>query len=133
MPLRTRNNEASMVPIDGGAITREMYLVQDIGDDGGTPVQATVTGVGLRRTIQGDVKVRPTNVTATLLLTVGGTYDATSRTFTTAPSTTHEIIILHNGPNGGFAQSDLRILEPGHAGIRVFVNEVVDTLFTLEG
>ena len=132
MPLRTRDENASMVPIDGGNVTREMYLVQNIG--AGTPtVAATVTGVGLRRTIQDDVKVRPTNVTATLVLTVGGTYDATSRTFTTAPSSTHEIIMLHNGPSGGFAQNDLRILDAGHAGIRVFVNEVVDTLFTVEG
>ena len=64
-----------------------------------TGVTGTIVGVELRKTIEqgfdsngnptGEVRVRPTNVTATL----GETVD-----------TADSFIVLHNGPHGGFTQ-----------------------------
>lgn len=58
----------------------------------------TIIGVELRKTINlggddetaGTTKVRPTNVTATIASTPGGSADG--------------VILLHNGPAGGFTQ-----------------------------
>ena len=134
MPIRTRANVHTEVPI--GGVTRNMYHIPDLGVSGSDQVAATATGVGLRRTIQGDVKVRPTNVTATLVFVIGGTFTPPSGDTPGSLSgnfETHEVIILHNGPNGGFTQTQLRLLEENHTGINVFVNEVVDALYTIEG
>lgn len=82
----------------------------------------TIIGVRLAKTIpagdhiagsagseQGDVKVRPTNVTAT----IGTTAD-----------TDPDYIVLHNGPNGGFTQE----LKVGSGTFRT--NAVVTAVIT---
>ena len=136
MPIRTRANEHTVVPI--GGVERNMYHIPNLGVDADSmAVGATATGVGLRRTIQdGEVRVRPTNVTATLVFVIGGAFTPPSGDTPGSISgnfETHEVIMLHNGPSGGFTQFHLRLLESGHTGINVFVNEVVDALYTLEG
>ena len=89
-----------------------------------TPVTGTpstrghiVTGVLLRRELENDnsVKVRPTNVTATI-----GSVPAT------AGAGEPDVIILHNGPAGGFNQKVQ--LAPGTYA----VNGVIQGILTEE-
>ena len=95
----------------------------------------SITGVALSRTIQGDVRIRPTNVTAVAYLV----------TFTAASlPTDHEVedivefILIQNGPKGGFTQlgglGALTVQDPDIVGTAsstvLFVNEVVDAVIT---
>ena len=90
-----------------------------------TATDDTIIGVRLAKTIpqgdwigaspsagdeEGDVKVRPTNVTATI---------------STAASADPDYIVLHNGPKGGFTQ-ELRVT--GAANFRT--NAVVTAVIT---
>ena len=58
-----------------------------------------ITGVALEREIQNGVKVRPTNVTA-VISTVAGTGSTVSDT-----ERNNSLILLQNGPKGGFTQT----------------------------
>lgn len=85
----------------------------------------TIIGVVLTRTIpagpwqgtgaagseQGDVRVRPTNVTATVSHAAGAEPD---------------VILLHNGPNGGFTQQ----FKPTTAAANFRTNSVVRAIIT---
>ena len=84
-------------------------------DDGtiNIPPGETVQGVVLARTIQNGVKVRPTNVTAVISFDVSGDEN-------------YEVIVLQNGPKGGFTQS---FLMPTDA-LRVTANEVIRAVVT---
>ena len=101
------------------------------------PVNRTtlnIRGFELRRNLrQNDVKVRPTNTTATLLLQFSDTANQLATVYT-------EVILLHNGPQGGYNILPFLISDnyfpPAVGGesydlIRVFVNGVVgDVLAT---
>ena len=58
-----------------------------------------IVGVVLERTIQNGVKVRPTNTTATINIVPD------TSTVDDAERAADKIILLHNGPKGGFTQS----------------------------
>ena len=77
------------------------------------PPGETVQGVILNRTIQDGVKVRPTNVTAVISFDVSGDEN-------------YEVIVLQNGPKGGFTQ---QFLIPSDA-LRVHANEVIRAVVT---
>ena len=58
-----------------------------------------ITGVVLEKTIQDGIKIRPTNTTATInIVPDTGTVDDAERAG-------DKVILLHNGPKGGFTQS----------------------------
>ena len=70
--------------------------------DGRVTLVATevVTGVILERTIQQNtVRIRPTNTTATINIV------AATGTVTQAERDAAKLILLHNGPKGGFTQT----------------------------
>ena len=73
-----------------------------------------ITGVALSRTVRGtDVKIRPTSVTANLIIEQpAGEYT--------------EIIMLQNGPKGGFVQNGFQI----GPHVSVFVNGSVEAVIT---
>ena len=103
--------------------------------EGNFAAAESVTGVALSRTIQGGVKVRPTNVTAVAYLV---TFTAGSTTTNHEVEDIVEFILIQNGPKGGFIQlgglGELTTQNPdivGTGGSTVlFVNEVVDALIT---
>ena len=107
---------AQTLTIDGEG--REFHLLGSFDD-----VQFTVNYISLRRELpQNQVKVRPTNSTAVLVVeyvsnTVDNVYD--------------EIIVLHNGPQGGFTQLPLIIdardanIPADYQSINLYCNGVV--------
>ena len=103
--------------------------------EGNFAATENITGVALSRTIQGDVKIRPTNVTAVAYLV---TFTADSLTTDHEVEDIVEFILIQNGPKGGFTQlgglGALSAQNPGTIGTPsttvLFVNEVVDAVIT---
>ena len=65
-----------------------------------------VSGVTLRREIQGGVRVRPTNVTAVMYVVTWATGSSASNLIA---SRIDEVILLQNGPKGGFRQNEFNL------------------------
>ena len=65
-----------------------------------------ISGVTLRREIQGGTRVRPTNVTAVLYVV---TWGAGSSATDLIASRIDEVILLQNGPKGGFRQNEFNM------------------------
>ena len=103
----------AVIPLNAATTTinGEEYSTVDLA------AGANITGVVLRRQLENDnsVKVRPTNVTATI-----GTVAAT------ATAGEPNYILLHNGPAGGFNQGGVI----SAAAITVAVNGVVEAIIT---
>ena len=97
-----------------------------------------INGVSLRRSImQNQVKVRPTNATAIAYLVTFHADSAAAEGERIASKVT-EVILMQNGPKGGFVQTGIgfgafdnntgTIGAPGE--VHLFVNEIVDAVIT---
>ena len=124
MPVLRASDTATTLTIEGEE--RQYYRIVTPGIDAAHDIDAIV----LRRTLPGiGTKVRPTNVTAVVVFRF-----VHSTAPTTNPDIFAEIIVLHNGPHGGFDQLPLGFptANAGYSLGNVYVNGVIQSIVTDE-
>ena len=130
--VRTVNGKQTILyPIDAAASNDLTERIRTIALRRELPNESIDSNGNIVQNIGNSVKIRPTNVTAVLYIEYTGGVDGDGNR---VPDDYDEIILLQNGPKGGFSQLPALLdtqtddFPNGHTTRRLLVNGVIESV-----